>query len=379
MSVRKRTWTTSKGEERTAWIAQYLDADGVDRIKTFKTKGEAKDWSATTHSDIKRGTHVVDSKSMIVNEAAEIWIKAVAAGRKGRGPAEASTLRQCRYHVDNYIGPDLGRLKLSRLTKARVIEFSDALVGRISRSLAKKVLGSLKSILGEAVHREKLAVNPAAGIQIGTGGRHKKEVNIPSKADVKAILAKLDELAKNSKAWRRWRAILATAIHTGMRASEIRGLPWSSVDLKTGKISVMQRADENGVIGAVKSKSAKRDISIPASLVQILREWKMECPAGDLAFANGNGNPESLPNIFNRAWVPVQKAALRKAKYNFHGLRHFRASLLIADGANPKDIQTEMGHASIGITYDLYGHLFQDDEADKRRSERAERLAGTLS
>ena len=114
MSVRKRTWTTSKGEERTAWIAQYLDADGVDRIKTFKTKGEATAWAAKTHTDVKRGTHVVDSNSMTVNEAAEIWIKAVAAGRKGRGPAEASTLRQCRYHVDNYIGPDLGRLKLER-------------------------------------------------------------------------------------------------------------------------------------------------------------------------------------------------------------------------------------------------------------------------
>ena len=100
----------------------------------------------------------------------------------------------------------------------------------------------------------------------------------------------------------------------------------------------------------------------------------MECPAGELAFGNSKGNPESLPNIFNRAWVPVQIAALRKAKCNFHGLRHFRASLLIADGANPKDIQTEMGHASIAITYDLYGHLFQDDDADKRRSERAERL-----
>ena len=295
MSVRKRTWTTSKGEERTAWIAQYLDADGVDRIKTFKTKGAATEWSAKTHTDVKRGTHVVDSKSMTVNEAAEIWIKAVAAGRKGRGPAEASTLRQCRYHVARYIGPDLGRLKLSRVTKARVIEFSDAMVTDHSRALAKKVLGSLKSILNEAVHREKLAVNPAAGIQIGTGGRHKKEVSIPSKADVKAILAKLDELAKDSKAWRRWRAILATAIHTGMRASEIRGLPWSSVDLKNGKISVTQRADENGVIGAVKSKSAKRDISIPASLAQVLREWKMGCPAGDLAFANGNGNAESLP------------------------------------------------------------------------------------
>jgi integrase len=53
--------------------------------------------------------------------------------------------------------------------------------------------------------------------------------------------------------------------------------------------------------------------------------------------------------------------------------------MLIEDGgANPKEVQTEMGHSSIQVTYDLYGHLFHDDEADKRRSERAERLAGIL-
>ena len=363
---------------------QYLavgeDGKLDDHIKTFATKGEAKEWEAKTHTDVKRGTHVVDSKSMTIKEAAEIWIKAVAAGRKGRGPAEASTLRQCRYLVDRYIVPELGRVKLSKLTKARVIQFSDDLVERApSRSLAKKVVGSLKGILNEAVHREKLAVNPAAGIQIGTGGRHKKKVQIPAKKDVKAILAKLDELAKDSKSWRRRRAILATAIHTGMRASEIRGLPWSSVDLKAGKVSVTQRADENGVIGALKSESAKRVISIPASLVRILLEWKAECPHGDLAFPTGRGNPESLANIYNRAWKPVQIAVFRKARYNFHALRHFHASMLIEDGgANPKEVQVEMGHASIQITYDLYGHLFQDDEADKRRSERAERLANLL-
>jgi integrase len=65
-------------------------------------------------------------------------------------------------------------------------------------------------------------------------------------------------------------------------------------------------------------------------------------------------------------------------RYNFHLLRHFHASMLIADGANPKEVQVEMGHAGIQITYDLYGHLFTDEEADKRRQERAARLAGLL-
>ena len=290
MSVRKRTWTTSKGEERRRGSCQYLDVGRrqvEDHIKTFATKGEAKEWAATTHTDVKRGTHVVDSKSMTIKEAAEIWIKAVAAGRKGRGPAEASTLRQCRYFVDRYIVPELGRVKLSKLTKARVIQFSDELVERApSRSTAKKILGSLKGILNEAVHREKLAVNHAAGIQIGTGGRHKKKVQIPAKKDVKAILAKLDELAKDSKSWRRRRAILATAIHTGMRASEIRGLPWSSVDLKAGKVSVTQRADENGVIGAPRrSPQSASSISLPA--------WFESC-------SNGRRNARMAISPFQR-------------------------------------------------------------------------------
>ena len=66
-------------------------------------------------------------------------------------------------------------------------------------------------------------------------------------------------------------------------------------------------------------------------------------------------------------------------KYNLHSLRHFRASLLIADGANPNEVQAEMGHSTITVTYDLYGHLFKDDAADKLRRDRAERLAEALA
>jgi integrase len=394
MSVRQRTWKTAKGEERSAWIVQYIDPDGEDRIKTFKTKRAARDYAATTHTDIKKGTHIVDSQSITIAAAAEEWVKAVGVGRGSHGPAEASTLRQCRYHVDRYIVPKLGRLKLSRLSKERVMAFRDELLANVSRPLAKKVLTSLKGILSEAVERNRLVVNVASRVKIGDGGRGANKVTIPERRDVSAILSQLDEWADGRKAWRRWRALLATAIHTGMRASEIRGLPWESVDFKKAKITVTQRADENGVIGELKSKAAYRTINIPGTLVNVLRAWKLECPKGALAFANGMGNPESLANIYNRAWKPVQLAAgvadpkkdakgnvlrdggpIMEPRYNFHALRHFHASCLIADNANPKEIQAEMGHASIQITFNLYGHLFQDDEADKRRSERADRIA----
>ncbi len=61
-------------------------------------------------------------------------------------------------------------------------------------------------------------------------------------------------------------------------------------------------------------------------------------------------------------------------RLGFHSLRHFHASLLIDVGANPKDIQVELGHSSSKVTYDLYGHKFKDGEAEKRATDRAERL-----
>ncbi len=53
-------------------------------------------------------------------------------------------------------------------------------------------------------------------------------------------------------------------------------------------------------------------------------------------------------------------------EYNFHTLRHAAASMLIEAGLNPKKVQAVMGHSSITVTYDTYGHLFADDEADQR-------------
>jgi integrase len=205
---------------------------------------------------------------------------------------------------------------------------------------------------------------------------------------------------QRSKAWRRYRVLISTAIYTGFRASELRGLPWEAVDLKAGTVTVKQRADETGKIGSPKSASSHRLINIPAPLVKLLREWKAECPPGELVFPNWQGSVEALANIHTRCWKPLQLAAglsvpkldaegkplkdeegrpVMEAKYNLHSLRHFRASLLIADAANPKEVQAELGHATITVTYDLYGHLFKDDAADKQRRERAERLAASLT
>ena len=144
------------------------------------------------------------------------------------------------------------------------------------------------------------------------------------------------------------------------------------MNLKEGYIRVIQRADEGGAIRSPKSAAARRTIDIPRSLVAVLREWKLESKH-DLVFANGKGNPESLANIYNRCWHELRKTAGIDPKHDLYALRHFHASALIDDGANPKEIQVEMGHSSIGVTFDVYGHLFRDKEANERRKDRVER------
>lgn len=407
MSVRKRTWTNAKGEAKQAWVVDYTDAKGARRLETFERKKDADARWAAVQVELRQGVHIAESDSVTVKKAAEIWMKAVALGRNGRSPAEASTLRQYRQHIDLHIVPELGAVTLTKLSGPRVNAFRDHLLATLSRALAKKVLTSLKSIVREAQSQGLVVAAPALSVSIQTSdkSRHREEVEIPEVAEAKALLAKLDELAGQSnaqraKAWRRYRAFICTAIYTGCRASELRGLPWEAVDLAAATIMVVQRADENGTIGSPKSSSSRRTINIPAPLVGTLREWKVECPPGALVFPNWQGSVESLANIYNRCWKPIQLATgLADAKrdpqgapildaegkpvvgprYNLHTLRHFRASLLIADGANPKEVQTEMGHSTITVTFDLYGHLFKDDAADKVRRERAERLALSLA
>src|SRR5262249_20426761 len=162
-------------------------------------------------------------------------------------------------------------------------------------------------------------------------------------AEIGTLLTKLNEFATQSdprraRAWRRWRTLIATAIDTGMRASELRGLPWDAVDLKAGTIAVRQRADENGKIGPTESRAGHRTIYISPAFVDLLRRWKLECGT-PLVFATVEGRPESWANIYKRAWKPLLMAAgvvvtlkdedgrtrydghgrpLCQPKYNFH-------------------------------------------------------------
>ena len=109
-----------------------------------------------------------------------------------------------------------------------------------------------------------------------------------------------------------------------------------------------------------KSKASRRKIDLAPELIHELKKWRLACPKGelDLFFPTEEGTPENAANLLYRRFFP----ALRRAGLpwmRFHNLRHTYASLLIAQGEHPKYIQSQLGHSSINVTMDIYGHLLE--------------------
>lgn len=381
MTVRKRKWKTAKGEAKEAWVVDYADNGGVRRLKTFERKKEADAFKAAATTQIVEGIHIAESQTVTVEKAAGDWLHSCE-----QAGLERATLDQYRQHVDLHIKPFLGSVQLSKLSVPTVRQFQDRLreEGR-SPAMVKRATVSLGGILADAQERGTSARNAVREMsKRRTKGRDRQSerrqrarlrigVDIPTPAEISTLLQAADG---------RYRPLLVTAVFTGMRASELRGLRWSDVDLQERVIHVRQRADKYREIGMPKSDAGQRTIPIGVNLVNTLREWKSACPRGDLdlVFPNGEGNIEWHPNIIKRGLIPPQVKAglvvdtgkkngegqpITVAKYTgLHSLRHFFASWCINQpqhgglGLPPKIVQERMGHSSITMTMDVYGHLF---------------------
>lgn len=414
-SLQKRLSPKKKdGSVTQSWRVTYTDQTGRIRTKSFPKRSAAKEFQETVTTAVLAGTHVHDRDSLTVREAAKAWLTACENGRDGRKPVEPHTLRVYKGHVDNHIVPRIGALLVSKVRKLHIKSFRDELLADgVSRELTKKVLSSLGSIFDEAIDNEQAVVNPTKKVRVITKDRSTSEedrkVTIPARDDLKDLLARArlwcsappaivvrGHITKNPRfskeRARSFFLLLRTKIATGMRISELLGLPRQHLDLKAATIAVRQRADE-GRLGPPKSVSGYRTIDLPADLVGELREWLLQRPKGehDLIFPNASGGIELYQNIHRRFWQPLllslgkaRRTANDKGKeeletdFTLHDLRHFHASHYISLGANPLEIKDRMGHSSIKVTYDIYGHLFQDDLAKASRRAHAETMSAQM-
>jgi integrase len=382
MSVRRRTWINSDGSRGEAWVTHYSDRAGKRRQKSFERRRDAESFEDAVGVGVRAGLHVPDSQSVTLAESGKLWLDSCELAG-----LERATLVDYRRHLELHIVPLIGAVKLSQLTVPMVRGFADALrKSGTSPAMVRKLKVSLSAILTDALERGLVAQNIIKGMRKQRRGneadRHRGKlrvgVDIPSLDEVRAIIAHLEG---------RWRPLFLTAIFTGLRASELRGLRWSDVDLERGELSVRQRADRYRVIGRPKSESAERAVPLLPMVLNALREHRLACPKGeqDLVFPNDAGNVYDHASIVQRGLIPLMiKArivdAKGKAKYTgLHALRHFYASWCInrrIDGGLElplKVVQARLGHATIAMTADTYGHLFPrgDDGAELAAAEKA--------
>jgi integrase len=399
MSVRKRTWRNADGSQGEAWVAAYTDHEGKRRIRSFEKKREADAYHASVGSELRSGVHVPDSQSITVAEAGRLWLEGCEAAS-----LERSTLDNYRQHLKRHIIPLIGAVKLSRFTVPMVRAFEDKLALDRSPVIVRKARVSLGALLTDAQERGLVGQNVVRALRARRrrgkdaaaarqNGKLKVGIDIPSPDEIRAIIA----AASDGR-----RPPLLTAIFTGLRVSELRGLRWDDVDLKRGELHVRQRADRYNAIGKPKSVAGERVIPLPPMLVSTLRKWRLACPNSEpgLVFPTADGNVESYINITRQVLIPTLLAAgitspvldqhgrpvkdddgkpVVTAKYGWHSLRHFYASWGInrrVDGGLElplKVVQARLGHSSIQMTADTYGHLFPrgDDGAEMAEAEKA--------
>lgn len=382
--VRKRI-----GSKGTTWQLRFNDPNsGKQRYKTFTRRKEADDFLGK----LSTSDYVHDSETASLAEAADRWLTVCETiGRKGREPVEALTLKPYKLHAKILKGLR-GATKLNTLTPLWCDQLRDELLTLYTRKYAKKILVSFKAILSQARSDGKMKHDPAENTAITISKRQRMadhRLDIPSVEDARLLLATAASLRdhKNeqvSQAWQRYYPFFVVAIYSGMRPGEVLGLPWCNVDFDRSEIKVDQDADIVGNIGKPKSAAAYRTIHMPASAMRALKAWKAQCPKGELGlvFPNWQGDVESHTNLTNRGWyVLLEKSGFKEKKkpprYPLKSLRHVRASLEIHNGASAKELTDLMGHASVQITFDVYGHLFKDHAA--ARAKRATVIEKQLS
>ncbi len=350
---------TSGGAVR--YRAAAWDNDAGRRIyKTFPTRAAARNWKRDVEVKLKNGTlHAAEPTT--VAEAWEQWIIAARAGVvRARGGSEykPGVLRSYELSFQGRLLRSFGRDKVGDIRRARVQRYVDQLVAEgLAAQTVRNTINALRVLFKYAVRSELVRVNPCDGLELPSGGTIRDRIEDPSGA--LRLVQALDRAED--------RALMATAFFAGLRRGELMALRWKDVNLLGPTITVdAERGSydpKTRTFGTPKSAKGARTLGIPELLLPFLEAIDS---AGDLwderaidALVFSRLGPDERPfsdTALRDRCVPQWRAAGLKP-IGLHEARHSYASVMIAAGVNIKTISEWMGHSSVNITLDRYGHL----------------------
>ncbi|MGN6361284.1 MAG: site-specific integrase [Thermomicrobiales bacterium] len=331
-----------------------------------RTRREAERERTRILHELDQGARL-DPARITIAEYIERWLTRQARRIK---PSSVYTYRlSCQKHVI----PDLGTIALASLTADQADEWIARLYKKgLGERRVQNLWTLLRTIMRAALKEKLLLYDPLDAVIAPSFEEVEREVWDAAQTTrfLRLIHGDPDE------------AIWLTVLYTGLRRGELTALRWQDVDLSGASLTVRQtwaRGDQGLYLGTPKSKRSRRSISLPAPLVAALtaqRAWQADRQTeyGDVyedsgfVFTCPDGRPLGMHTVDTR-WRQVRAAAVAAGlpPITFHDLRHVHATVGLDRGVHPKVIQERLGHSSIAITLDRYGHVtrtMQDQATD---------------
>lgn len=337
------------GKER--WQARYIDPTGRERAKAFPRESDAKAFLATVEESKLRGGWIDPSLARVpLREWAERWMGTVVHLKPKTRVGYESLLR-------NHVSPTFGAVPIGRIEQLEVRDWVARLTKEgLSPSRIRQAYQVLSAMLKAAVASGYLARTPCIGIKLPRA--NKREMRFLTAEEV-------ERLAQAAAA--PYGTLVYLLAYGGLRWGEAAALRRGRCNLLRSRIEVVQSlAEVGGALYFAPTKTYQaRSVVIPAFLRDLLADHLAHQVPADpeaLVFTAGNGAPLRNSNFRRRVWHRALDAAGLPRSIRIHDLRHTCAALLVAQQAHPLAVMQHLGHSSITVTMDIYGHLFPDEK-----------------
>ncbi|GAA2187493.1 tyrosine-type recombinase/integrase [Leucobacter alluvii] len=292
-----------------------------------------------------------------------------------------STIKGYRKIIRNHITPDLGKIRIDKLTATRI----GAHYRQLEQSGRKDEYGKGQPLSANSIHKVHVVLGAMLDAAIDDGllsvnpAKKKRTVNAPKSSQVRAQKPEIvtwtgDQLA-TFLAWNRdelkdelfplWRLIA----YTGMRRSEALALKWNDVNARTGRVSIRRAVNTEDWTTTKTTKTGNaRVIDVDAATLKVLASYKVAraevsfdlAKADAYVFGDDEGKLRS-PDAMTSRWDRRMKwtATVHKTlpRITIKGLRHTHATLLLELGEHPKVVQERLGHSTITTTMNIYSHV----------------------
>jgi integrase len=334
-----------------AVVSTFREGKRIPIRKHFESIKAACQWRQDASSAARAGKLPVPTR-ITLWQAAEDLLDGMRGGRiydrSGR-PYKPSTVRGYATHLRIYILPVLGHLRLSTITRRELQQLLERLQGeplKLSASTIRNVLCPLQVIFGRALHDEQLAVDPTIGLRLPAArGKRDRIASVEEARALRDALAECD------------RALWSVALYAGLRRGELQALRWRNVDFEQRVIRVEKSWDQVAGEIDVKTKAARRTVPMEDGLRRELVAHKLRTGRTDDELVFGRTPHDAFVPSTVRLRALEAWATAELEPIGLHEARHCAASFFIASRMGAKELSVYMGHSSIKITFDTYGHL----------------------